>query len=159
MVLKEVAEEEGVRLLPHEALRHADAGDRLRKRGGDAGETLLRLALGMDEVPAEVAIERPDDRPHEDDEAEEDLVRAKHEDGGKERLAEADDAHEDDVLDAQPDGLEVRRHAADDAPDLHLAKEGGGEPLQMLEDGIAHVAHDQLAQFERVEDAKTERYL
>ncbi len=151
VVHEQVAEERGIGLLAHEALGDADAGDRLRERRGDAGEALLGLALRLEELAAEAPVERPDERPHEHDEAEEHRVRAEHEDRGKKSLADADDGHENDVLHAEPDGLDVRRHAADDAPDFHVIEKRGRQALEMGEHGIAHIADHQLAKLERIE--------
>ena len=107
-------------------------------------------------LAAEVAVESPDEGAHEEEEAEEDGIGAEHEDGGEEGLAGADDGHEDDVLDAEADGLEIGGHAADDAADFHLVEEGGGQPLEMDKDGVAHVADDEFAKIEGVEDAVAE---
>lgn len=153
---EEDAEEGGIGLLADEALCDADAGDGFGESGGDAGEALLCLALCGEDLAAEVAIEEPDAGAEEGEYAEDDVIRPEHEDGGYECLTGTDDGDEDDVLYAEADGLEVRGHAADDAADFHVVKEGGGEGLEVGEDGIADVADDELAELEGVEDAEAE---
>ena len=112
--------------------------------------------MGAEELAAEMAVEGPDDGAHEEDEEEEDRIGPEHEDGGKGGLADADDAHENNVLNAKADGLEIGGHAADDAADFHRIEKGGGEVLEVGEDGVADVADDEFAEFEGEEDAVAE---
>ena len=66
MVGEQRAKQAGVGLLAHEALRDADAVDRLGERGGHAAEAVARGAGIEAELYAEVAVGHPEDRRERD---------------------------------------------------------------------------------------------
>jgi hypothetical protein len=152
----EAREVAGVGVLAGEALRHADALDRLREGGGDAGEGLLLHAGGVQDAAAEERVDEQqaghDGQQHEEEAG----VRQQHQRRGRRHLAERDERVEEVVLHAVAHGLDVRDHAADEAAVAAGVEEGQRLRQEVRHQAVAQVAEHVLADLVREPDAPVE---
>ena len=104
--------------------------------------------MGVAQLCAKAAVDRPEDRQHGGDDREQKAVVAEHDHCRHEHLAQCNHGDEQNVLHEYADGLGVGSHAADDAAKPRIAEEIHLHRLQMTENVVAKVMEHPFAQLQ-----------
>lgn len=142
------AKRSALTFLAHESLRHANTGDGFRERRRDAAPAFLHLAIASAQFLAEMTVQRPQHGRHGQHHQEQYPIVPQHQHRTDEHLAQLNGAHEQRVLHPNPHRLGIGREPADDPSQLGAIVKTHRHPQQMLEDVVADVVDDRLAQLE-----------